>query len=62
MLLAYQFALDPTSAQDGALRSHCGGRRFAFNWGPARVRTSLAQRDAERSRGLDADRLTPPGS
>ena len=46
VLQAYQFALDPTPAQDAALRSHCGGQRFAFNWGLARVKANLDQRAA----------------
>jgi len=44
------------------LRSHCGGQRRAFNWGLARVKANLAQRDAERSYGLAEDQLTPPVS
>jgi putative transposase len=32
-LLAYRFALDPTPAQERALRSHAGAARVAFNWG-----------------------------
>ncbi len=55
---AYRFALDPSVAQECALRSHCGAQRFAFNWGLARVRANLAQRDAEASYGLAGD-LTP---
>lgn len=62
ILQAYQFALDPTQAQDAALRSHCGGQRRAFNWGLARIKANLAQRDAERSYGLAEDQLTPPVS
>src|SRR6185437_16531977 len=30
--LAYRFALDPTPAQERALRSHAGAARFAWNW------------------------------
>ena len=33
MRLAYRFALDPTPAQERALRSHAGATRFAWNWG-----------------------------
>jgi putative transposase len=33
---AYRFALDPTPAQERALRSHAGAARFAWNWGRAR--------------------------
>ena len=56
-LLAYRFALDPTPAQERALRSHAGAARVAFNWGLARVMANLSQREAERSYGI-AD-LTP---
>jgi IS605 OrfB family transposase len=58
-LLAYRYALDPTPAQERALRSHAGAARVAFNWGLARVKANLDQREAERSYGIaDAD-LTP---
>jgi putative transposase len=30
---AYRFALDPSAAQERALRSHAGAARFAWNWG-----------------------------
>jgi transposase len=33
---AYRFALDPTPAQERALRSHAGASRFAWNWGLAK--------------------------
>jgi putative transposase len=33
---AYRFALDPSPAQQRALRSHAGAARFAWNWGLAR--------------------------
>jgi putative transposase len=32
---AYRFALDPSPAQERALRSHAGASRFAWNWGLA---------------------------
>ncbi|HWM97468.1 MAG TPA: transposase, partial [Streptosporangiaceae bacterium] len=35
---AYRFALDPTPAQERALRSHAGAARFAWNWGLARCK------------------------
>jgi putative transposase len=35
---AYRFALDPSPAQEQALRSHAGAARFAWNWGLARCR------------------------
>jgi putative transposase len=33
---AYRFALDPSPAQERALRSHAGAARFAWNWGLAK--------------------------
>jgi len=36
--LAYRFALDPSPAQERALRSHAGAARFAWNWGLARCK------------------------
>jgi len=58
-LQAYRFALDPNQAQLAGLRRHAGAARFVYNWGLALVRAALAQRDAERSYGLDDDLLTP---
>jgi len=58
-LLAYRFALDPTPAQERALRSHAGAARVAFNWGLARVKAVMEQREAEKSYGLAGDGLTP---
>jgi transposase len=58
-LLAYRFALDPTPAQERALRSHAGAARVAFNWGLARVKANLVQREAEKSYGIAGDALTP---
>ena len=59
VIQAYRFALDPTPGQEAALRSHCGGQRFAYNWGLARVKANMDQRKAERSYGLEGDQLTP---
>lgn len=56
---AYRFALDPSPAQQAALRSRCGAQRFAFNWGLARVKANLGQREAERSYGVPEALLTP---
>ena len=39
---AYRFALDPSPAQERALRSHAGAARFAWNWGLARCRERYA--------------------
>jgi IS605 OrfB family transposase len=58
-LLAYRYALDPTPAQERALRSHAGAARVAFNWGLARVKANLGQREAERSYGIAGADLTP---
>jgi putative transposase len=56
---AYRFALDPTPRQTRDLPRHCGAARVAFDWGLARVKANLGQREAERSYGTaDAD-LTP---
>ena len=49
VIQAYRFALDPTPEQDAVLRSHCGGQRFAFNWGLALVTAVMNQRNAEAS-------------
>ncbi|CAN5538679.1 IS607 family element RNA-guided endonuclease TnpB [soil metagenome] len=46
---AYRFALDPTPAQQGKLASHCGGRRFAYNWGLGLVKSRLDARAAGES-------------
>ena len=40
--LAYRFALDPTPAQERALRSHAGAARFAWNWGLAKCQERYA--------------------
>lgn len=60
MIRAYLFALDPTDAQIEQFRSHCGGQRFAYNWGLARVKANLDQRAAERTYGIEDDQLTAP--
>jgi IS605 OrfB family transposase len=48
---AYRYALDPTPRQQGALRSHCGAARRAFNWGLNLVKQRLDQRAA----GVDVE-------
>jgi IS605 OrfB family transposase len=58
-MLAYRYALDPTPARERALWSHAGAARVAFNWGLARVKANLAQREAERSYGIAGANLTP---
>jgi putative transposase len=59
---AYRFALDPTAEQQAALRSHCGGQRFAFNWGLARIKANLEQRAAEKTYNVPDGQLTPSAS
>jgi putative transposase len=55
----YRFALDPTPAQEAMLRSHCGGQRFAYNWGLALVKANFDQRAAEKTYDIDSEALTP---
>jgi putative transposase len=43
---AYRFALDPTPRQQGALASHGGGARLAYNWGLELVQQRLDERAA----------------
>ena len=43
---AYRFALDPTRRQQGALASHVGGARFAYNWGLELIKRRLDERAA----------------
>ncbi|MCP3801735.1 IS607 family element RNA-guided endonuclease TnpB [Allokutzneria sp. A3M-2-11 16] len=59
VLQAFRFALAPPPGQDAALRSHCGGQRYAFNWGLALVKAVLDQRRAEASYGVPDSELTP---
>jgi putative transposase len=56
---AFLFALDPTEAQEQALRSHCGAQRFAYNFGIELASKIRAQRAAEYSYGLRGAQLTP---
>ena len=58
-LLTYRFVLDPTPAQERALRSHAGAARVAFSWGLARVKAVMDQRAAEATYGSTAEALTP---
>jgi putative transposase len=59
VIQAYRFALDPAAGQQAALRSHCGGQRYAFNWGLARIKVNLDQRAAEKTYDIPGDQLTP---
>ncbi|MCK9928645.1 IS607 family element RNA-guided endonuclease TnpB [Frankia sp. Mgl5] len=58
-LQAYRFALDPNNTQLADLHRHAGAARFVFNWGLARVKAALSQREAEQTYGLTGDMLTP---
>ncbi|WP_326638750.1 IS607 family element RNA-guided endonuclease TnpB [Streptosporangium sp. NBC_01755] len=55
---AYRFALDPAPAQAGALFSHGGAARFAFNWALGLVKAALSQREAEKTYGVATELLT----
>ncbi len=44
VLQAYRYAVDPSPAEEHALHSHVGARRFAFNWGLALVKGRLDAR------------------
>ncbi|WP_446223647.1 IS607 family element RNA-guided endonuclease TnpB [Nocardia sp. IBHARD005] len=56
---AYRFALDPTPSQVRAIRSHCGGARFAHNYMLGLIKAVIDQRAAERSYGVPDNELTP---
>jgi putative transposase len=56
---AYRYALDLTPRQELACRSHVGASRFAFNHMLALVKAVMDQRAAERTYGIEVDRLTP---
>lgn len=49
---AYRFAPHPTPAQRRELASHCGGRRFAYNWGLALVKARSQLRERVRRAAL----------
>jgi putative transposase len=55
---AYRFALAPNTVQAAALSRHAGAARFAFNWGLARVKAALAQREVEKTYGIPDSELT----
>lgn len=55
---AFRFALDPSAAQEAALRSHCGAARAAYNWAVGWVTASWWQRAAETSYGIPETQLT----
>jgi putative transposase len=53
---AYRFALDPSPAQERALRSHAGAARFAWNWGLAKCQERYAAEGKWYS-GIDLHKL-----
>ncbi len=60
VIQAFLVALDLTEEQAEAFRSHCGGQRFAYNWGLELIRANLDQRAAERTYDILDDQLTEP--
>jgi putative transposase len=63
---AYQFALDPTPAQERMLRSHAGAARFAWNWGLAKCQERHAAEGkwhsaAELHKLWNAEKKAGPG-
>jgi putative transposase len=56
---AYRFALDPASRQVRDLLRHAGAARLAYNWGLARIKANVSQREAECSYGIAEEHLTP---
>jgi len=57
--LRVKVALDPTPKQERILRSNVGAARFAFNWGLARIKANMDQREAEKTYGLSDENLIP---
>jgi putative transposase len=56
IIRAYKFALEPTPAQERALRSHAGASRFAWNWGLAKCQERYAAEGSWYS-GIDLHRM-----
>ena len=56
VIQAYRFALEPSPAQERALRSHAGASRFAWNWGLARCQERYAAEGKWYS-GIDLHKL-----
>jgi putative transposase len=66
VIQAYRFALQPSPAQERALRSHAGAARFAWNWGLARCKERYQAEGtwyggAELHRLWNAQKKTDPG-
>jgi hypothetical protein len=57
---AYRFALDPTRGQDAVVRSHCGGQRYAVNWGLALAKATLSSGGPRSPTAFPPFELTPP--
>jgi Helix-turn-helix domain len=56
VIQAYRFALDPSAAQERALRSHAGAARFAWNWGLGKCQERYAAEEKWYS-AVDLHRL-----
>lgn len=56
---AYVYALDATPRQCRAFASHCGGARFAYNWGLAQTTAALDARQAQKDAGVEPDVKVP---
>ena len=56
MIQAYKFALEPTPAQERALRSHAGAARFAWNWGLAKCKERY-EAEGKWYSGIDLHKL-----
>lgn len=58
---AYRFALDPTPTIERAFFSHCGGARYAYNWGLAQVAAALDLYAEEKAAGAEKPTTRIPG-
>ncbi len=58
---AYKFALDPTPRQARQFASHCGGVRYAYNWGLNRISDALDAYQAEKAAGVAKPAVKVPG-
>jgi len=59
---AYRYALDPTSEQSNALRSHIGGARFVYNALLALVKANWDGNRAKKSVGLEVTKADHLGT
>ena len=56
---AYRYALDPTPTQEREFASHVGASRLTYNYLLSKVKSTLDQREAEKSYGVPESELTP---